>query len=888
MTNHHDIDALETQEWLAAFESLVEREGQDRAKFILNEVLAKADEKGVPVAGQLKTAYINTISVSEQPQYPGDLALEQKLDAAIRWNAIAMVLRAKRDAGGVGGHISSYNSIATSYEVGLNHFFKGRSENGAGDLIYFQGHSSEGNYARAFLEGRLDEQHLTNFRQEVAGHGLSSYPHPWLMPEFWQFATVSLGLGMMQGIYAARFMRYLQHRELANTDGRRVWVYCGDGEMDEPESRAGLAFAANEGLDNLTFVVNCNLQRLDGLVRSNFRILDELEGVFRGCGWNVIKVVWGSKWDALFEKDKTGALKEALNNVVDGDMQSYCAHGGAYFREHFFNQSPELQALVAELSDDDLSALLLDRGSHDPVKVYAAYDRAVKHKGQPTVVLLHGIKGYGLGAAAESKNIAHNQLDMNPEELKAFSERFGLPLTQEQLESFEFYHPGDDAPEIQYMHQRRQELGGYLPARFTDAEKLKAPELSAFDSVLKGTGDREASSTMVLARIFALLLKDKAIGKYLAPMFSDEVRTFGMEALFRQVGIYSRVGQKYTPEDKKQLMYYKEATNGQILMEGITEAGCLASWIAAGTSYSTNGVPMIPIFTYYSMFGFQRVGDFIWAAADMRTRGFLIGGTAGRTTLEGEGLQHQDGHSLLVAATVPNCIAYDPTFGYEIAVIMREGLRRMFEEQEDVFYYFMTMNEKYQHPEMPEGVEDDILKGLYLFRQTKLKASKLEATLLSSGAIFRETLAAAEMLEKDFKVKVNVWSATSFNELRRESLAKQRELRRNPQAKLRKTHVEKCLGNVKGPIIAATDYIRSYADQIREFISTDYHVLGTDGFGRSDTRQSLRAFFEVDRYNIAYTTIVALAQRGDLTAEDVAKAQKQYNIDISKPNPVSV
>jgi pyruvate dehydrogenase E1 component len=682
------LEELERQEWLAALDSLVEREGADRAKFILDQVLQKAANIGVPVATTaLRSGYRNSFSASQQPTYPGDVALEAKIEAINRWNSVMIVSRSRRKTGGLGGHISSCNSISTAYEVGLNHFFKGRTDSQLGDLIYFQGHSAEINYARAYLEGRVNLEQLDNFRQETGGKGLSSYPHPWLMPDFWQFATVSLGLGQMQGVYAARFLKYLENRGLQKTQDRRVWVFCGDGEMDEPESRAALCHAANEDLDNLVFVVNCNLQRLDGLVRSNYRIIDELEGLFKGCNWTVVKAVWNSALDPLFAKDKHGVLQKALDNLVDGDLQSLSAHGPAYIREHFFNQSPELAALVADMSDEQIDAL--GRAGHDRLKVYTAFDLATKNTKGPTAVLLMGVKGYGL-STAESKNIAHNQLEMGFEDLQKFRDRFELPISDEQIKNLEYYHPGENSEEVRYMHARRQVLGGYLPARFSQAPKLPVPDLSLFDALLHGSGDREMSSTMALARILSSLLKDKAIGQYVVPMFSDEVRTFGMEGLFRQVGIYSHVGQRYTPEDKTQISYYKEVENGQILMEGITEAGCISSWIAAGTSYSVNGLPMIPVFTYYSMFGFQRIGDFIWAAADMRTRGFLFGGTAGRTTLDGEGLQHQDGHSLVVASAVPTCIAYDPTFGYELAVIVRHGLQRMFYDQDDVFFYVMV------------------------------------------------------------------------------------------------------------------------------------------------------------------------------------------------------
>lgn len=875
MSSH---DQLEIQEWLAALDGVIEREGIEQAKRILDQVLSRAAASGVPVASQLRTGYRD--SFEYQGEYPGDLVLEAKIDAAVRWNSVVLVNRATKKTGGVGGHISSCNSIQTAYEVGLNHFFKGRKEGQLEDFVYFQGHSSESNYARSYLEGRITAEQLDNFRQEVGGSGLSSYPHPWLMPNYWQFATVSLGLGQMQGTYAARFLRYLDNRGLLDTKDRHVWVFCGDGEMDEPESRASLCFAANEGLDNLTYVVNCNMQRLDGLVRSNFRIIDELEGLFKGCGWHVVKAVWNSYWDTLFAKDHEGILRQTLDTLVDGDIQNFMMHNGAYFRQHFFNRDPRLAALVADMSDEELSRLGL--AGHDPKKVYAAYEQAKAHKGQPTVVLLLGIKGYGLGKPAESKNVAHNAIDMSVEDLKIFRNRFDLPLTDEQVERMDYYHPGNNSPEIQYLHQQRQRLGGYLPARFSAAPSLTVPPLSAFDSMLNSSGDRELSTTMVLGRILPILLKDQHIGARIVPIFSDEARTFGMEGLFRQVGIYSPVGQNYTPEDKQQLAYYKEAENGQILMEGITEAGCMASWIAAGTSYSTNQFPMIPIFTYYSMFGFQREGDLIWASADMRARGFLFGATAGRTTLRGEGLQHQDGTSLLTASSVPSCIAYDPAFAYELAVIVQNGLQRMYQDQEDVFFYVMVMNEKYAQPAMPEGVEAGILKGMYCIQ----RAESPVTTLWGSGAILREVLKAAALLKQDFGVDADVWSVTSYNELFRDA---HRQLRAQQRGQsFEPSYLASCLAQMKGPIVAASDYVYAYPNQVREFVPQSFSILGTDGYGRSDTCAALRHFFEVDRAHIAYHTVLALAKEGQLSQEDAARAKILYRIDAAKPNPVNV
>lgn len=881
-----DIDAPETQEWLDALESVLKYEGPDRARFILEKLLTSANQAGIDMGvGRVVKPCSNTIPVANQPEYPGDLELENRIEAAIRWNAIVMVLRAKHSAGGVGGHLSSYASIATLYEVGLNHFFRGETKNAAGDLVYFQGHSSEGNYARAYLEGRLTENHLINFRQEVEKEGVSSYPHPWLMPNFWQFATVSLGLGALQAIYQARFLKYLQNRKLIPENDRKVWVFCGDGEMDEVESVGALALASREKLDNIIYVVNCNMQRLDGLVRSNTNVVSELEGIFAGAGWNVIKVMWDSHWDELFAKDTKGLLLKRLGELVDGDMQTMYVKGPAYMREFLFGASEELKALVADWSDEDLAKL--HRGGHDSIKIYAAYKTAMEHKGQPTVILAQTIKGYGLGTEnAEGRNIAHNALEMKKEELQIFCERFGLSFTDEQLNNLNFYKPDENSPEMKYLRAQREKLGGYLPARESHSAKLTTPDLSVFDAILKGSGDRVMSTTMVLGRIFNVLLKDSNIGKRIVPIFSDEVRTFGLESLFRQVGIYSPLGQLYTPEDKEQLMYYREAKDGQVLEEGITEAGCMCSWIAAGTSYATNRFPMIPIFTYYSMFGFQRVGDLIWAAADMRARGFLIGATAGRTTLEGEGLQHQDGTSLLMASNIPTCRAYDPAFGYEIAVIMQEGLKRMYEQEEDVFYYLMAMNEKYVQPEMPKGAEEGILKGMYLFK--KAGKGKHKVQLMGSGAILNEVIAAAELLEKDFDVAADVWSVTSFNELRREGLALQREQLLAPGKKAKRSYVEKCLEKHEGPVIAATDYVRAYADQIRPFISRTYTVLGTDGFGRSDTRERLRHFFEVDRYYVAVAALSTLAKEGAIEASKVTEAIKKYKIDPNKPNPVTV
>lgn len=880
----NDVDPVETQEWLDALTSLIQYEGKERAAFIIEQLLEQADKQGIANGGKVQTAYANTLSVEQQPAYPGDLRLEAAIEALIRWNAVAMVIKAKNSAGGVGGHLSSFASIATLYEVGMNHFFRGQTKHQLGDLVYFQGHSSEGNYARAYLEGRLTDEQLTNFRQEVEKDGLSSYPHPWLMPDFWQFATVSLGLGMLQGIYQARLMKYLDNRGLLPATNRRVWVYCGDGEMDEVDSVGALAVAAREKLDNLTFVVNCNLQRLDGLVRSNSKVVQELEGIFRGAGWNVIKVLWGSEWDALFARDKAGLLLKRLGECVDGDLQTAYVRGPAYMREFLFN-TDELKTLFADVTDEQLANLR--RGAHDPVKIYAAYAAATQHKDQPTVILAQGVKGYGLGTGTtEGRNVAHNQLDMSEEELNAFRARFDIPLTDAELKAFEFKKLDKKSEAYQYLQARRQELGGYLPARQAESQPLIVPALSAFDAVLQGSGDRTMSTTMALGRILNVMLKDKEIGQRIVPIFSDEVRTFGLEALFRQVGIYSSVGQLYTPEDKEQFLYYHEDKKGQVLEEGITEAGCMASWIAAATSYSTNNLPLIPFFTYYSMFGFQRVGDMIWAACDMRARGFLIGATAGRTTLEGEGLQHQDGTSLLTASTVPSCRAYDPAYGYEMAVILQHGLKEMYTDEKDLIYYVMAMNERYVQPAMPAGVEQDIIDGMYLFRKGGKSAKRVQ--LFGSGAILNEVIAAADLLQADFDIAADIWSVTSFGELRRDGVDVERANMFAPEKKPRVPRVTKNLEGHKGPVVAATDYVRAYADLVRPYIDRTYVTLGTDGYGRSDTRAQLRHFFEVDRHYIVIAALTALHKDGEIEAKQITAAMKKYGIDPKKPNPVTV
>ena len=885
-----DIDPAETAEWLDALDAVLEREGAERAHFLLEQMIDKARRSGGYLPYSANTAYVNTIPAHLEEHTTGDPEIEWRIRSFIRWNAMAMVVKANKEIAEVGGHIASFASAATLYDVGFNHFFRAPNNEQGGDLVYFQGHSAPGIYARAFLEGRLSEDQLNNFRREVEGNGLSSYPHPRLMPDFWQFPTVSMGLGPMQAIYQARFMKYLHNRGVVDMDSRKVWAFLGDGEMDEPEAMGAITLASREKLDNLIFVVNCNLQRLDGPVRGNGKIVQELEAAFRGAGWNVIKVLWGSYWDPLFVKDKEGLLRKRMEECVDGEYQNYKAHGGTYTREHFFGKYPELKRMVANLSDEDIWRL--NRGGHDPHKVYAAYAMAVKHTGQPTVILAKTVKGYGMGGAGESLNPTHQQKKMGPEALKAFRDRFNIPIPDDRIEDAPFYKPAEDSPEMQYLHERRRALGGYLPSRRRAAPPIMPPDLEVFDSLLQGTGDREISTTMAFVRMLAILAKDKKVGKHVVPIVPDEARTFGMEGLFRQLGIYSSVGQLYEPVDSDQVMYYKESKDGQILEEGINEAGAIASWIAAATAYSNHGVNMIPFYIYYSMFGFQRIGDFAWAAGDMQARGFLIGGTAGRTTLAGEGLQHQDGHSHIQAATIPNCISYDPTFAYELAVIVQEGMRRMFKKQHNVFYYITVMNENYAHPPMPEGCREGIIKGMYLFQTGAPSTSSpstgsgngLRVQLLGSGAIFREVLAAAEMLE-EYEVSADVWSVTSFNELRRDGLETEHWNRFHPEAPAKECYVQTCLKDRPGPVIAATDYIKLYADQIRPFIAQRYTVLGTDGFGRSDTRKQLRKFFEVDRYHIVMAALKALADAGEVPAAKVTEAMQKYGIDAEKPFP---
>jgi pyruvate dehydrogenase E1 component len=883
MASIPDIDNQETQEWLDALNAVIETEGVERAHFLIESMIDQARRSGANLPYKATTAYVNTIPTHLQQRHPGNPDMERRIRALIRWNAIMTVLRANEKSPGVGGHIASFQSAATLYDVGFNHFFRAANDKFQGDLIYFQGHSSPGIYARAFLEGRISEDQLTNFRMETGGNGLSSYPHPWLMPDFWQFPTVSMGLGPIMGIYQARFLKYLHDRGIADTSDRKVWVFCGDGEMDEPESLGAISLASREKLDNLIFVINCNLQRLDGPVRGNGKIIQELESDFRGSGWNVIKVIWGSYWDPLIAMDKTGLLKKRMEECVDGEYQNFKAKGGAYTREHFFGKYPELKEMVAAMSDQDIWRL--NRGGHDPHKVYAAYAAATSHKGQPSVVLAKTVKGYGMGDAGEGQNITHQQKSMDINSLKAFRDRFDLDITNDDVEKLSFYKPASDSPEIKYMMERRQELGGFVPQRKRKGNPLKTPPLSAFENMLTATGEREISTTMAFVRILSTLVRDKELGKYIVPIVPDEARTFGMEGMFRQLGIYSSVGQLYEPQDSDQVMFYKEQIDGQILEEGINEAGSFSSWVAAATSYTVNGIQMIPFYIFYSMFGFQRIGDLAWAAGDSRARGFLLGATAGRTTLNGEGLQHEDGHSQLMAAMIPNCVSYDPTFSYELAVIIQDGLKRMIENQEDVFYYITLMNENYSHPEMPKGSEADIIKGMYQFSTSKAKGEKVQ--LMGSGVILREVIEAHKILEKDFGVSADVWSVTSFNELRKDALEADRWNRMNPDKPQKESHVQKLLKKAEGPIIASTDYMKSFAEQIAVFLPHKFVALGTDGFGRSDSRENLRHFFEVDRHYVVVATLKALSDEGKIKSSIVTDAIKKFKLDPNKPNPVT-
>jgi pyruvate dehydrogenase E1 component len=879
-----DIDPTETREWEDALDGVLRAEGPDRAHFLIEKLIDRARRSGAFMPFSANTAYINTIPVDKQVRIPGDQSVEHTIRSIVRWNAMAMVVRANKHTN-VGGHIASFASAATLYDVGFNHFWHGRSDSQEGDLVFVQGHSATGVYARAFMLGRLTEQQLDFYRQEVDGKGISSYPHPWLMPDFWQFPTVSMGLGPLMAIYQARFMKYLQDRELANTEGRKVWAFMGDGEMDEPESMGAIGMASRENLDNLIFVINCNLQRLDGPVRGNGKIIQELESDFRGAGWNVIKVVWGTHWDALFARDKKGILERRMMECVDGEYQTFKSKNGAYVREYFFN-TPELKELVADWSDDDIWNL--NRGGHDPHKIYAAYDAAVNHKGQPTVILAKTIKGYGMGESGEAQNITHQQKKMSAAAIGKFRDRFQIPVADDKLEEVPYVTFPEGSKELEYMRARRMELGGYVPSRRRKAQPLVVPELAAFERFLKSTDEREISTTMAFVQILQTLVRDKNLGKHVVPIVPDESRTFGMEGMFRQLGIWNQQGQLYTPEDKDQLMFYREDKHGQILQEGINEAGGMCDWMAAATSYSTHGVPMIPFYIFYSMFGFQRVGDLAWAAGDMRCRGFLLGGTSGRTTLNGEGLQHEDGHSHMYSMTVPNCVSYDPTFAYEVAVIIQDGLRRMCAEQQDVYYYLTVMNENYTHPAMPEGAAPSIIKGMYLFKAGEKKSKVPRVQLLGSGTIFREVIAAADMLRSEWGVESDLWSCPSFTELAREGRAVTRSNLLAADGKPVISYVESSLKDTEGPIIAATDYVRAFADQIREFVPRRYVVLGTDGFGRSDTREKLRHFFEVDRRWVTVAALKALADEGRVPASKVREAFDKYALDRAKPAPWSV
>ncbi len=879
-----DIDPTETHEWLEAIDSVLTHAGPERAHFLLERLIDHTRRSGAYLPFSPNTAYVNTISPGQERDYPGRRDLERRVEAYIRWNAMAMVVQANRRSSEYGGHISTYASSATLYEVGFNHFWRAPTDKHPGDMVFMQGHSSPGIYARAYLEGRLTEEQLRHFRQEVGGDGLSSYPHPWLMPGFWQFPTVSMGLGPMMAIFQARFQRYMEHRGFVSPSDRKIWAFLGDGEMDEPESMGAITMPVREKLDNLVFVINCNLQRLDGPVRGNGKIIQELEAAFLGAGWNVIKVLWGGRWDPLLAKDKDGLLRRVMEECVDGEYQNFKAKGGAYTRENFFGKYPDLKAMVANMSDEEIWRL--NRGGHDPRKVFAAYWAAAHHQGQPTVILAKTVKGYGLGKSAEGMMISHQQKKIDSEGLQHFRDRFNIPISDEEIERLPFSKPADDSEEMQYMRQRRLELGGYLPVRRADAPALVVPELAAFSAVLEGSGDREISTTMAFVRILTTLLKDKTIGKNIVPIVADEARTFGMEGLFRQIGIYSSVGQLYTPQDADQLMSYREDKKGQMLQEGLNEAGSLCSWIAAGTAYANHGVHMVPFFIFYSMFGFQRVGDFIWAAGDSRTRGFLLGATAGRTTLAGEGLQHQDGHSQVLATTVPNCVTYDPTFAYELAVIIQDGMRRMYADNESVFYYITVMNENYVQPAMPAGVEQGILKGMYKLQSGGRK--KLRATLMGSGTILRECQAAAEMLAADFGVSADVYSVPSFAELRRDAIDCDRWNMLHPADEARQPYVQTLLADADGPFIAATDYMRLVPDQVRQWVPGRYVTLGTDGFGRSDARAALRQHFEVDRRYIVVATLHALAADGLLPPAKVEAAIVKLGIDPAKPNPLTV
>jgi pyruvate dehydrogenase E1 component len=879
-----DLDPFETQEWLEAFDAVYKIHGDERANFLLSQLQSHASDQGIKLPPSVTTPFRNTISANREKRMPGDLFMERRIRSIIRWNALAMVMRANKKSEGIGGHIASFASAATLYDVGFNYFFRGPEGGDPGDLIFFQGHSAPGMYARSFLEGRFSEEQMDNFRREVDGGGLSSYPHPWLMPDYWQFPTVSMGLGPIQAIYQAHVMRYLSARGLVARGDRKVWAFLGDGECDEPESLGAISLAGREQLENLIFVVNCNLQRLDGPVRGNGKIMQELEGVFRGAGWNVIKVVWGRHWDRLIEKDTTGLLIKRMDEVCDGELQNYKFNGGAYTREHFFGKYPELLELVADMTDEQI--MYLNRGGHDPYKVYAAYAEATAHKGQPTVILAHTVKGYGLGGAGEAANDTHSVKKLDIDSLRGFRDRFGIPIADDQLEKVPYYRPAEDSPEIEYMRRRRASLGGSLPARKADFNAMQTPPLKTFAKQLESSGEREISTTMAFVRVLSTLIKDKSIGSSIVPIVPDEARTFGMEGMFRQLGIYTSEGQKYVPHDHQQIMYYKEDKKGVILEEGINEAGAMSAWLALATAYSTSSCPMIPFYIFYSMFGFQRIGDLAWAAGDSQARGFLIGATAGRTTLNGEGLQHQDGHSHILANTIPNCRSYDAAYSYELAVVIQDGVKRMFEDKENCFYYLTTMNENYVQPAMPEGAEAGIIKGMYRF--AKGAKGKHRVQLMGAGTILNEVREAAKILKESFDVESDIWSLTSVNELTREGQAVDRWNLLHPEAKPKRSYVSEQLDGAEGPVVIATDYMKNYAEQLRKYIANPMTVLGTDGFGRSDSREALRHFFEVDRHFITIAALKALADQGEIKSSVVAEAIKSFAIDPEKTNPLMV
>ena len=879
-----DLDPFETQEWLEAFDAVHKIHGDERANFLLSQLQSHASDQGIKLPPSVTTPFRNTISAHREKRMPGDLFMERRIRSLIRWNALAMVMRANKKSEGIGGHIASFASAATLYDVGFNYFFRGPEGDDLGDLVFFQGHSAPGMYARSFLEGRLSTDQMDNFRREVDGGGLSSYPHPWLMPDYWQFPTVSMGLGPIQAIYQAHVMRYLSARGMVPRGDRKVWAFLGDGECDEPESLGAISLAGREQLENLTFVVNCNLQRLDGPVRGNGKIMQELEGVFRGAGWNVIKVVWGRHWDRLIEKDTTGLLVKRMDEVCDGELQNYKFNGGAYTREHFFGKYPELLELVADMTDDQI--MYLNRGGHDPYKVYAAYAEASAHKGQPTVILAHTVKGYGLGGAGEAANDTHSVKKLDIDSLRGFRDRFGIPVSDDQLANVPYYRPPEDSPELEYMRRRRASLGGSLPARKADFTAMKVPELSTFKKQLESSGEREISTTMAFVRVLSTLIKDKTIGSSVVPIVPDEARTFGMEGMFRQLGIYTSEGQKYVPHDHQQIMYYKEDKKGVILEEGINEAGAMSAWIALATAYSTSSCPMIPFYIFYSMFGFQRIGDLAWAAGDSQARGFLIGATAGRTTLNGEGLQHQDGHSHILANTVPNCRSYDATYSYELAVIVQDGVKRMFEDKENCFYYLTTMNENYRQPAMPEGAEAGIIKGIYKFSEGG--KAKLRVQLMGAGTILNEVREAATILKETYSVESDIWSLTSVNEITREGQQVDRWNLLHPESKPKRAYLTEQLDGAEGPVVIATDYMKNYAEQMRKYIEQPLTVLGTDGFGRSDSREALRSFFEVDRYFITVAALKSLADEGSIKHSVVGDAIKSFGIDPEKANPLFV